>query len=94
MKMNSTTGEQKRFSLWNLICSEPLYVIIPNVFFIRPIRHLVNCYLKPAKFLVIILPRNIWQKGNVSIEQLFPSWSIETYVTHLVSQLTYDVCHV
>lgn len=48
-----------------MLTSEPLYVLIPNLFLIRPIRFLLNYYVKPAKFLVIVLPRNIWRKGNV-----------------------------
>jgi hypothetical protein len=66
--MDSNDG--RKSSLWNLITSEPLYIIIPNLFIIRPIRFLFNYYIKPAKFLVIILPRNIWKKGNIYVHQL------------------------
>jgi hypothetical protein len=60
-----TTNDNKKISFWNIFPSDPLYIIIPNIFLIRPIRFLFNYYIKPAKFLVIILPRNIWQKGNI-----------------------------
>lgn len=60
----STMNDNKKLSLWNIFPSEPLYILIPNLFFIRPIRFIFNYYIKPAKFLVIILPRNIWQKGK------------------------------
>ncbi len=64
--MISTVDDNRKFSLWNILPSEPFYILIPNIFIIRPIRFLFNYYIKPAKFLVIILPRNIWQKGNTS----------------------------
>jgi len=63
--MNSSISDNKKSSLWTLITTKPLYVIIPNLFIIRPSRFLFNYYIKPAKFLVIILPRNIWNKGNI-----------------------------
>ncbi|CAF2379989.1 unnamed protein product [Rotaria sp. Silwood2] len=62
MVMNLSISGNRRLSLWNFISFEPLYVIIPNIFIIRPIRILLNYYIKPAKFLVVILPRNIWNK--------------------------------
>jgi hypothetical protein len=65
--MTSSIHDSRKLSLWNLITTEPLYIIIPNIFIIRPVRFLFNYYIKPAKFLVIILPRNIWNKGNVDI---------------------------
>ena len=65
MIMNSTVADPRKCSLWTMLTSEPLYVLIPNLFLIRPIRFLLNYYVKPAKFLVIVLPRNIWRKGNV-----------------------------
>ncbi len=74
--MNSSISDNKNSSLWTLITTKPLYIIIPNLFIIRPSRFLFNYYIKPAKFLVIILPRNIWQKGNISIYlSLCTSWS-------------------
>jgi hypothetical protein len=63
--MISTVNDNRKLSLWSILSSEPLYILIPDIFFIRPIRFLFNYYIKPAKFLVIILPRNIWQKGNI-----------------------------
>jgi hypothetical protein len=68
--MISSINDNKKLSLWNILPCEPLYIIIPNILFVRPIRFLFNYYIKPAKFLVIILPRNIWQKGNISMHQL------------------------
>ena len=52
---------KKKLSLWN---SESLYVVIPEIFIVRPIQFLLNSYLKPMKFLVLILPRKLWKKGN------------------------------
>jgi hypothetical protein len=63
--MNSSISDNKNSSLWTLITTKPLYIIIPNLFIIRPSRFLFNYYIKPAKFLVIILPRNIWKKGKI-----------------------------
>ncbi|CAF3363878.1 unnamed protein product [Rotaria sp. Silwood1] len=62
MVMNLSISGNRKLSLWNFISFEPLYVLIPNIFIIRPIRIILNYYVKPAKFLVIILPRNIWNK--------------------------------
>ena len=60
-KMNEN---HRRFSLWDIVCYKPLYIILPNVFILRPLRYLLHYYIKPAKFLVIVLPRSIWQKGK------------------------------
>jgi hypothetical protein len=57
-------NDNNKLSLWNYLTCQPLYVIIPDIFIIRPIRFLFNYYIKPVKFLVLILPRNIWKKGN------------------------------
>ena len=58
-------GDHRRSSLWNMITCEPLYIIIPNLLIVRPSRLLFNYYIKPAKFLMIVLPRNIWRQGNI-----------------------------
>lgn len=55
-------SDHKRPSLWNMIACEPLYIIIPNLLIVRPSRLLFNYYIKPAKFLMIVLPRNIWRQ--------------------------------
>ena len=60
-------GDHRRSSLWNMITCEPLYIIIPNLLILRPSRLLFNYYIKPAKFLMIVLPRNIWRQGNIVV---------------------------
>jgi hypothetical protein len=70
--MIATIDDRRKLSVWNFLPSEPLYIILPNLFLIRPIRFLFNYYIKPVKFLVIILPRNIWQKGNTSLHHCAP----------------------
>lgn len=69
--MYSSINDNRKLSIWNFITFEPLYVIIHNVFIVRPLRVLLNYYIKPAKFLVIVLPRNIWNKGNLIYTYIF-----------------------
>ncbi|CAF1674645.1 unnamed protein product, partial [Adineta ricciae] len=60
--MTASINDDRKSVLWNLITSKPFYILLPNLFIVRPARFLLNYYIKPAKFLVIVLPRNIWQK--------------------------------
>jgi hypothetical protein len=57
---------RNKTSLWRFIISKPFDCLISELFPIRPIRYIFNCYVKSAKFLIITLPRNIWLRGNVN----------------------------
>lgn len=76
MIMNLSIHPNRQLSLWNFITIEPLCVIIPHVFLLRPLRFLFDSYIKSAKVLVILLPRSIWNKGKLFLYDIYmcTSW--------------------